>query len=210
MMRDIKIIGLCGRSGSGKGYVSRIFSDMGIPCIDTDKVYRDIVSDKNSACLSELVSEFGVGILSENGILDRKKLSSVVFADGAKEKLLKLNEITHKYILEETLSLAEKAREDNCDAVVIDAPVLFESGFDRLCDVKVCVLACDEVCVKRICERDGRSEEDAKKRLASQKANEELLSLCDFSIINDKDGDDVRSQILEFIKKYVSEDSDGI
>ena len=105
----LKIIGICGRSGSGKGYVSRMFSLFGIPAIDTDAVYRDIIAGgARTECVGELVSVFGSGIIDDEGNLMRRKLAKIVFADGAADKLRMLNEITHKYILAETLRLCSE------------------------------------------------------------------------------------------------------
>lgn len=204
MKGSAKIIGLCGRSGSGKGYVSLLFGDLGIKCIDTDAVYRDII--KNSAfsgegCVFELSREFGRDILFEDGTLDKSRLRDVVFAEGAQDKLQKLNVITHKYILEMTLEIIEKHTQNGARAVLIDAPVLFESGFDKICDVIFCVIATDEACIDRICERDGIDRRRAKARLANQKSQEELVSLCDAYIVNDG-SENVEVRVRELIASF--------
>ena len=200
MTKSIKVIGLCGRSGSGKGYVSERFLQLGIPSIDTDKVYRDILGRDGSECLSELKNEFGEGIIA-GGKLDRRALANIVFAKGNENKLERLNSISHKHILKETLSMIEEYSKKGMGAVIVDAPVLFESGFDSICDITLCVTAPDSVCVERICKRDDRSEEEAKSRLASQKSVEELRSLCSFEIVNDGRCD-IDSQISDFLNKY--------
>ena len=184
MTKKIKVIGLCGRSGSGKGYVSERFLELGIPSIDTDKVYRDILRREGSECLSELKNEFGEGIIAR-GKLDRRALANIVFAKGNENKLERLNKISHSHILKETLSMIEEYSKKGMGAVIVDAPVLFESGFDSICDVTLCVTAPESICIERICKRDGRSEEEAKCRLASQKPVEELRKLCSFEIVND-------------------------
>ena len=173
---------------------------LGIPSIDTDKVYRDILSRDGSECLFELKNEFGDSIIAE-GKLDRRALANIVFAKGNENKLERLNEISHKHILKETLSMIEEYSKKGMGAVIVDAPVLFESGFDSICDVTLCVTAPDSVCVERICKRDGRSEAEAKSRLASQKSVEELRSLCSFEIVNDGRCD-IDSQISDFLNKY--------
>lgn len=199
MKYSFKVIGLCGRSGSGKGYISDIFSDFGIPSVDTDRVYRDIISEKDSECLRELVCNFGNEILDDSGFLDRKALGKIVFSDP--EKLCDLNMITHKYIRERTLDEIKKTKKAGAHGVLIDAPVLFESGFDKLCDILLCVTCPDEKSVERIVSRDGIDENAAKKRLSSQKSTEELRSLCDAEIVND-DIEDPRSQVEKFIRDY--------
>ena len=111
----LKIIGLCGGSGSGKGSVAELFLEYGIPSVDTDAVYHDITSSP-SPCLDALVAEFGTDILTPDGALDRKKLSGIVFfgQDSIKRRE-KLNAISHKYVLAKTreiLSVYENNRKE--------------------------------------------------------------------------------------------------
>lgn len=203
-MNKVKIIGLCGRSGSGKGYVSRRFTAAGIPVIDTDKVYRQLVDREEepiSECLAELMREFGDGIITEKGTLDRHALADIVFAPDGKNRLRALNRITHKYILAEVQRIITKAANKGCFAVVIDAPVLFESGFDAVCDITVCVSAPDEICIERIMTRDGVSYAEAYRRLANQISVAELRQKCDAEIVNDNTTD-ISSEVDAFIKKF--------
>jgi dephospho-CoA kinase len=181
-------IGLCGSSGSGKGYVSKKFKAYGVEYIDTDKVYRDIAVD-GSDCVNELCSYFGEGILSEDGTLDRKELSRRVFeGDNASAHLKVLNEITHKYIRYETVRILEENESKGVIATIIDAPVLFESGFDKMCDVTVCVTAPTELKINRILKRDNIPIEKAEARLQSQLSDGSLRERCDYEIVNDDSG----------------------
>lgn len=192
-------IGLCGSSGSGKGYVSKKFKAYGVEYIDTDKVYRDIAVD-GSDCVNELCSYFGEGILSEDGTLDRKELSRRVFeGDNASVHLKMLNEITHKYIKIETERILKGNEEKGIVATIIDAPVLFESGFDRLCDVTVCVTAPTELKIKRILKRDNIPLEKAKARLQSQLPDEILREKCDYEIVNDDSGS-LENEIIKVVE----------
>ena len=83
-VRKIKIIGLTGRSGSGKGYVCDRFLSFGIPSIDTDRVYRDITAadEVMRPCTAELCAAFGKQIVSADNSLDRKVLAEAVFTDS--------------------------------------------------------------------------------------------------------------------------------
>lgn len=181
-------IGLCGRSGSGKGYVSGLFAEQGISSIDTDAVYRSMTapSDVPSDCMKELAQEFGEEILNPDHSLNRQAMADIVFAQDGREARENLNRITHAHILRETRRLARIYAEQGSRYVLIDAPLLFESGFDALCRYTVCVTAPDAVCISRIMVRDGLSEEDARRRLASQIPAEELAQRCDYVIINDE------------------------
>ena len=159
------VIGLTGGSGVGKGFVSGLFLQRGIPALDTDKVSRT-VCEKGSPCLNELVSVFGEEILLPDGSYHRKKMGEIVYSDPAKRAVL--NEISHRYILAACRQwLAEKEKE-GFEAAIIDAPLLYESGFDKECDVIVAVAASRETRIARITGRDGISEETAGKRIDAQ------------------------------------------
>ena len=93
----MKIVGLCGGSGSGKGKVCEIFREKGIPCIDTDAVYRQLTGQPG-ALLDALIEEFGNEIISDDNSLNRGALARIVFSSENKEyKLSRLNEIAHIY-----------------------------------------------------------------------------------------------------------------
>lgn len=201
MISNVKIIGICGKSGSGKGFVCSYFERHGIPCIDTDLVYRELLEMNGSPCLSELISEFGSFVLDSKGKLDRRALATIVFSDKSGQRLLKLNEITHKYILSETLSKIDAYSNEGYSTVIIDAPVLFESRFNELCDLVFCVTAPLDILVQRICERDNRTESEAKARLENQMDDEALKKLCDDVILNDGVSD-INEQVLLLVEKY--------
>lgn len=185
-------VGLCGRSGSGKGYVSALFAKEGIPAVDTDAVYRGMTGpcEQLSPCMEELVKRFGEQILSPDRSLNRAVMRSLVFG-GDRQALADLNAITHKYILEQTNAEAEEWYRKGCPIVLIDAPLLYESGFDAMCACTVCVSAPEDVIVERIMKRDSISEEDAKRRLATQKSVAELEGRSDFVLMNDCEKDEL-------------------
>lgn len=190
------LVGLCGRSGSGKGYIAAMFADRGIPSVDTDKVYRDMTSPCQtlSPCMKELTERFGDGILTPENALDRGAMRALVFWDGTpgredicRENLAELNRITHRHILAETERIAGEYLAAGADIVLIDAPVLFESGFDARCEAVICVTAPEDVRIARIMKRDGIDREAAEKRLRSQMSAETLKEKADYVIENDAD-----------------------
>lgn len=196
------VIGLCGASGSGKGTVSAILRKHNIPCLDTDELYHRLI-DGPSACTNDLMNEFGAGILTENGGIDRKILADIVFLDESGDKHEKLNEITHYHIHKETLRWIEKHRTKQFAAVCIDAPMLFESHFDRDCDVTVAVIADDEIKIDRIEKRDHISESKAKMRLSHQISDKDLVEKCDFSLQNSDTVKALEVQVERLIEKLL-------
>ncbi|MBQ6789301.1 MAG: dephospho-CoA kinase [Clostridia bacterium] len=197
------VIGLCGRSGSGKSFVSRLFEGFGIPAIDTDKVYREMTGAPAggvlSPCMKELVREFGETILAEDKSLNRRALADIVFARGGEEKLRALNRITHRYILGEAERRIEKYGKDGKWAVVVDAPLLFESGFDKKCDVIIAATAPEETLVERIVARDRIDVAAALRRLAVQLSVQDVKKRADYVINTDTDAEELKLKIAGVI-----------
>lgn len=172
------IVGLTGASGSGKGYLSSLLANDDICIIDTDRVYHKMISAP-SPCVEALVSAFGDGIKNDMGGIDRTVLGSIVFS--SKEKLALLNSIAHSFIRERCNDII-----DNCNAkiVILDAPVLFESGFDDMCDITVGVVADEAVRAERIMKRDSVSREKACARIRNQHSDDWFRESCDIVIEN--------------------------
>lgn len=175
------IVGLTGSSGSGKGYVCDIMKGVGIPCLDTDAVCHDVYL-KGHECYDDLVATFGDGILAENGEIDRKALFNLTFPD--KNKYEKLNSIAFYHIMRQTRKWLEQKEAEGEKIVVIDAPMLYESGFDKMCHKVVCVTADMPTQLRRIMKRDGISEEEARVRLNKQKSDIYYTSKADYALNN--------------------------
>ena len=196
----MKVIGLCGGSGSGKGAVSRIFAEIGIPSIDTDAVYREMTLS-DSPCMRALAGEVGDEVVNSQGGLDRARLASIVFNDPSRLKTL--NKIAHSFILDEARRRLAAYKNEGFSAAIVDAPVLFESGFNSECDEIICVVADRETRTGRIMRRDGITLDAAEKRIASQMPDEILISKCDHVIYNNSDVESLREQILSLKSKLI-------
>lgn len=195
-MKNLKIIGLTGGSGSGKGYICRLFEEVGIPSLDTDKVVHDLYTN-DPMLLSELVKEFGYEIL-EYGQVNRKVLGKIVFSDP--DKLDTLNYIVHKYVLAECRKWLREKEREGYGAAIIDAPQLFESGFHNECDYVISVLASNEERIDRIINRDNISYNEALKRIQNQMSNEQYAERSDFVIYNNA-ADNPEIQIANILHK---------
>lgn len=196
----MKVIGLTGPTGAGKGAVSSAFlRQYGIPAIDTDQVYHALLIPP-SDCLNELVAAFGAEILTADGCLDRPALSKIVFSDPSREKQLLLNRITHKFVLDRTSELLEQYRCTDVPAVLVDAPLLYESGYDAKCDAVIAVLAPEDIRRRRIMQRDALSEERADARLNMQKSDDFYTARAQYVVINDGDLQNLDGQIARIAK----------
>ena len=197
-------IGLTGPTGAGKGSLSRIFEKHGITCHDTDKVSR-LVCAPGKPCTLKLAEEFGCDLIDSNGVLDRKALASRVFgAPDRDERLKKLNTITHKYILAYADDWLCEKEKSGFAAAVVDAPVLFESGYDKKCDYVIGVLAGKATRIKRVTERDNIGNEEAEKRISAQKDDEFFIKSCSLIIYNDGSEDELENKVLPYIKSLLN------
>ena len=177
-------IGLAGGSGSGKGTVSSLLMQSGIPSFDCDAVYHGLISH-DGPLTREIVAAFGEGILAPDGAIDRPALAAVVFHDPKKRE--ELNRISHRKILSVLREWAERAEKQGITAILVDAPLLFESGFDRECDLTIAVTAPLDTRIQRIVSRDGITEEQARERIAAQLSDEELSRRADITVSNGED-----------------------
>lgn len=195
------IIGLTGPSGAGKGLLASLLAEHGIPSIDTDKVYHALLAPP-SPCLEELKDCFGSGILGPDGTLDRKALAALVFGEGGEPRLSRLNAITHRHILSEVRLRLEQYRTQGVPAVLVDAPQLFESGFNAECHRILSVLATPEVRLARIMTRDGLEPAQARARLAAAHEDAFFTQRSDAVLYNDGDPAALKEEALGLLRQW--------
>ena len=193
------VIGVTGPSGAGKSLFCSYFENEGCLHLDCDKIYHSLV-DSPSDCTRALEAEFGQAVLNPDGSLCRPALAAIVFAPGADELRGKLNKITHAFVLEE-VSKAIANTDKIC--AIIDAPLLFEAGYEKECDLTIALLASPELRLARLCERDSRPVEALKARMAAAPADDFYSSRATYTVINDGDSEKLRAaayRILDEIK----------
>lgn len=190
------VLGLTGGTGAGKSLISAILQKKGAKIIDADKLSREITKEGGIA-LGEIEKAFP-GVIKD-GVLDRKALGRIVFSD--KEKLLILNKITHKYIIK----LTKEEIEASSGLIVLDAPLLFEAGEDKLCDKVIFVDAEDELRLERIVKRDNLSIDDARARINARNLAP-IKEKCDFVIVNDGDAERLEKEVLDIASECVGKD----
>ena len=173
------IFGITGGSGSGKTTALRVIESLGGMVIDCDEIYHELLrSDRQM--LAELEARFP-GIWNE-GVIDRKKLGAIVFADSC--ALIDLNTITHKYVRRETDRLLRQWAINGGEIAALDAIALIESGIAERCTAVLGVIAPKQVRVDRLIKREGISLEYAESRIAAQKPDEFFEKNCDYILEN--------------------------
>ena len=185
------IIGITGGTGCGKTTLLNVIRDQGGLVLDCDAIYHELLKT-DQAMLSAIDDRFP-GVM-EDGVLNRKKLGTIVFAD--KQALLDLNAITHAAVKKEVLHRLESQPR----LAAIDAIGLFEGNLAELCDVTVAVTAPTEDRVKRLMNRDGISEEYARSRIAAQHDDRWFRDRCGFILENNSNLDAFATKCVDFLR----------
>lgn len=141
------ILGLTGPTGAGKSTVAAVAAQYGYTVIDCDALAHAVTAGGEP--LAALVEEFGQKILTEDGGLNRRALAELAFAD--KTHTERLNRVVLPFVLAELKTQLAALKDQN---VLLDAPTLFESGANALCDRVIAVLSSREKRVERIIRRD--------------------------------------------------------
>ena len=191
--RRFLLVGLTGGIATGKSTVSEILRQLGCEIIDADRLARDVVEPEQPAW-KQIVAEFGGGIVTAEGALDRKKLGAIVFADPERRK--RLEAITHPAIRARFQArLDELAAQGFAGIVVFDAPVMIESGNYKNMDRLVVVVTDDATQAARLQERDGTDEAEGRRKIASQMPLAEKAKLADYVIDNSGDREATAAEV---------------
>ncbi len=174
----MRVIAVTGGIGSGKSTVAALYRAQGVPVLDADTISRALTAPGGEA-LPAIREAFGPAVFQADGSLDRAALARLVFgADPA--PLAKLNAILHPLIRLRMLAALDACRKADAPAVLLDVPLLFETGMDQLADAVVCVTAPLAVRLRRLRRRDGLSREAALSRIRRQNTAEATERLSDY------------------------------
>lgn len=188
----MKIIGLTGGIATGKSTVAKMFSEAKIPLIDTDLIAKELLN-KNAKGYQEVVDYFTEDILYNNKEINRKKLARIIFTNS--KKRAKLNNIVHPKVKDTVLSEIERYRNLNQETLVLDVPLLYESGFDSIVDDVVVVFTTKELQIERLMDRDQITDEYAKIKIDAQMDLDEKVGRATYVIDNS-------ASILETKKQF--------
>jgi len=202
-MKRFLLVGLTGGIATGKSTVSTMFGHLGAKVVDADLLAREVVMPGQPA-LGRIVSEFGPDVLQADGSLDRKRLGAIVFADGDKRR--RLEEITHPAIRARQQRILSVYEEEGFEGIVIwDVALLIETSAAKSMDRVVVVIADADTELARLMARDGFSEDEARRRIASQMPLSEKVKVADHVIDNSGARPETEQRVREVYRALLAD-----
>jgi dephospho-CoA kinase len=198
------LLGLTGNIGCGKSTVLRRLRDLGAYTIDADRKIHEILR-KGGPAYRPVVSEFGPGILAEDGEIDRRALGQVVFSDP--EKLRLLEEIEHPIVrraIDDEISEADKP------VVVLDAIKLIESGWADKCDTVWAVTCTRDDQIERLMSTRGYPREEAEMRIDAQAPQEQKVARADVVLVNSGTLEDLDLAVEGAWRQFTREQGENV
>ena len=190
-------IGITGGIASGKSTVVKHISGKGIPVVDADIVAREVLS-LYPKILDYLKGRYGERVFRD-GELDRKELGRIVFSSDRDRK--EYMDIIMPYIRLEIEKRLDMLESEDYAAAILDAPLLFEEGFEKDMDCTILVYAEAQVQLQRLMKRNGITEEEASRMIASQMPVKKKLDLADYVVDNSGDLEETKEEIdMVFVK----------
>lgn len=194
------VVGVTGGIASGKSLISDWFTKAHLSVIDADVVYKNLIKS-NQNLYKDIVEAFDLPT-NQTSTIDFKSLGKIVFRD--KEKLKKLNAITHPYVINKVELMLEEYRDNVKDIVILDVPLLYEAKMESYCDYVVCVYTDRETQIDRLMKRGHLDRQTAIKRIDSQMSLEDKKAKSDFVIDNSWSKDHSYQQFVQVLAKIKS------
>ncbi|MCU0848314.1 MAG: dephospho-CoA kinase [Spirochaetes bacterium] len=194
---------LTGSIATGKSTVAEIFKNLGAHIIDTDVIAREVVEPGHPG-LEELIQLFGTEVLYPDGSLNREILRNIIIHYPEKRK--QLDGILHPHINNRVYQLLDQYRnKDNSMQVIIDVPLLFEAGWDKLFNITIVVYVPVEIQVERLMIRDSIDRLTAEKNVAAQFSIEEKRKKASIVIDNSGSRENTAEQSVKIFKQICNE-----
>jgi dephospho-CoA kinase len=199
--KRIPVIGVVGGIGSGKSAVANWVAALAdISVIDADKLGHDAL--KSAIVKDALLHRFGPGIFGPDGFINRSALATQVFGDNREQVVARhdLEQIVHPEIGRRISEEVTLATTHGRVAVLLDAAILLEAGWRHLCDLVVFVDTPDAMRLSRVQEKRNWSEDELRRREASQWSLDRKRQSADFVVTNDRDLEYAGRQLLEMLR----------
>ena len=198
----LKILGITGGIGSGKSSVCLILARHGARVLDADAVARKVM-EPGGLAYDGIIRNFGKGILTGSGSIDRKVLAQKVF--GSRDQLDALNRLVHPCVLRE-MKAAVRVMEITGDPglVVLDVPIPVKEGFLDLCEEIWVVEAEDELRIRRVMQRSQLSREQVLKRMQAQPSREAYAGMADRIIPNNGSMEELKIRVEKALQSFMS------
>lgn len=188
------VVGLTGGIGSGKSTVAALLADKGAVVVDADRLAREVVAPGTPG-FAAVVGRFGPAVVAADGALDRRALADMVFGDPA--ALADLNGIVHPAVRAAIDARLVELRASGQDVVVLEIPLLVESGRTYGAAAVIVVDLPEDVAVRRLVEGRGMDEADARRRIAAQISRAARLAAADLVIDNSGSRAELERQVDE-------------
>ena len=191
------IVGLTGGIGSGKSAAANFFVELGVDLIDADDLAKNVLN-KNSKGYELFINEFGEQYLDNDKNIDRDLLRKTIFIDSDKKN--KLENIIHPQVRFGIEEFIKSSKSDYCIVVV---PLIYETRSSSYYD-RILVIDCDEeIQINRSAIRDNTENKEIKKIISKQASREERLSIADDVILNNRNLDSLKDEVIKLHEKYI-------
>ncbi|MDK8798736.1 dephospho-CoA kinase [Corynebacterium coyleae] len=193
----MKKVGLTGGIGSGKSTVARMLADEGFPVVDADQIAREIM-EPGSPVLAQVAEVFGEDLIDDTGALNRAELAKRAFSST--EQTEKLNALTHPAIRAESNRRFDEAEKAGARAVIYDMPLLVDLGLHRDMDMTVVVDVDVDERVRRLVDKRGLTEADARARIAQQVDDDTRRAAADIVVDNNGPLEALATQVEKVVR----------
>ena len=192
----MKIIGLTGSIAAGKSTIAQWINELGIATHDSDRAVHELLGPGGRA-VKDVLAEFGSHFGTIAHGINRRALGDEVFSEP--QKRLTLESIVHPMVRQHRDAFIAENREVHAEAILLDFPLLFETGGEALCDYVIVVHASAETTFKRALARPGMTKEKLALILASQMPVDDKKARADLTLDSDLPRDQTRNQLMDWL-----------
>ena len=195
LINNKKIIGLTGGIGSGKTTVAKFIEEMGFPVYYSDDRAKEIVND-DEVLKNNIKELLGEEAYDENGFYNKKYVSGIVFNDD--EMRLQLNALIHPAV---KIDFENWVENQNSEFVFKETALLFELKLNESCYKSVLVTADDNIRIKRVMDRDGKTYREVEAVMTKQMPEKDKVKKADFVIYNNSNIEDLKTETEKTVMK---------